>query len=126
MTAPLAVILNFELGLRVCELVALKFSDIDGNVINIQRQVVRDFKRGIDNQYHLAGFKVSDHPKTYVSTLYDGGVSVAEIGRQVGHTNAKTTYESYIFNRQTIESTANQIQKALENRKDQPLLANLL
>ena len=42
-TAPLAVILLFEIGVRIGELCALKFEDIDGNYIHIQRQEVRDF-----------------------------------------------------------------------------------
>ena len=39
-TAPLAVLLSFQLGLRVGELIALKWTDIEENKIHIQRQEV--------------------------------------------------------------------------------------
>ncbi len=35
-TAPLAVMLAFEIGVRIGELCALKFEDIEGNYIHIQ------------------------------------------------------------------------------------------
>lgn len=37
-TVPYAILLSFQLGLRVSELIALKWSDIDKNIIHIQRQ----------------------------------------------------------------------------------------
>ena len=43
-TAPLAVILIFEIGVRIGELCVLKFSDIDGNYIHIQLQEVTEFE----------------------------------------------------------------------------------
>lgn len=39
-TTPLAILLNFNLGLRVGELVSLRWSDIDENYINIRRMEV--------------------------------------------------------------------------------------
>ncbi len=39
-TAPYAILLSFQLGLRVGELIALKWSDISKGVIHIQRQEV--------------------------------------------------------------------------------------
>lgn len=45
-----AIKINFFLGLRVGELVALKWSDIDGNMLHIEREEIRD----------------QEHNKTYV------------------------------------------------------------
>lgn len=39
-TTPYAILLSFQLGLRVGELVSLKWSDIKNNIIHIQRQEV--------------------------------------------------------------------------------------
>lgn len=39
-TAPYAILLSFQLGLRVGELIALKWTDIEGKKIHIQRQEV--------------------------------------------------------------------------------------
>lgn len=66
-TAPLAVVLAFELGVRIGEMCALKFSDIDGNYISIQRQEVRDFEF-IENNENFAmrfkEFKIVEYTKT--------------------------------------------------------------
>lgn len=40
----MAVLLNFQLGLRVGELVALKWDDVEGNYIHVQRMEVKRFK----------------------------------------------------------------------------------
>ncbi len=37
---PLSILLSFQLGLRVSELIALKWSDIENNCIHIQRQEI--------------------------------------------------------------------------------------
>ena len=42
-TSPLLVLLNFQLGLRIGELCAIKWSDIEGNYIHIQRSEIEDF-----------------------------------------------------------------------------------
>lgn len=62
----LAILLNFNLGLRVGELVALKWSDIDkNNYIHIQRMEVADYI--LDNQGNVTrcGCKIVDHTKSY-------------------------------------------------------------
>lgn len=50
--APLAVVFQFQTGLRVGELCGVKFSDIDGDYIHIQRMV------------RMHPFEVVDHTKT--------------------------------------------------------------
>ena len=63
-TAPLAVILLFEIGVRIGELCALKFEDIDGNYIHIQRQEVRDFVSVDDYKMKFNGFKIAEYTKS--------------------------------------------------------------
>lgn len=43
-TAPLAIALNFYLGLRNGELVVLNEKDIQGNYIHIQREEISKFR----------------------------------------------------------------------------------
>lgn len=62
-TAPLAILLNFELGLRIGELMAIRFSDIEGQEIFICRQEVRVY--ALDGEKSkLSHFEVVDHTKT--------------------------------------------------------------
>lgn len=63
-TAPLAIILNFELGLRIGELVAIKKSDIKNGYIHIQRQEVKCFVTKDEYDMKKAGYKVVDYTKT--------------------------------------------------------------
>ena len=56
-TAFLAVKLNFLLGLRVGELVALKWTDIEENHLHIVREEIRNQEKGI--------YEVVDHTKTH-------------------------------------------------------------
>ena len=60
---PLAIALNFNLGLRVCELVSIKWSDIDGDYITIQREEVAVYKF-VKNEFERNGYKVVDHAKS--------------------------------------------------------------
>ena len=58
-TAPLAVMLDFELGTRKGEILALSTDDIVGNKIHIQRQVVEKFDvSDLDNRKSLGFFLV--------------------------------------------------------------------
>ena len=61
---PLAIIMNFKLGLRVGELVALKWSDIEDNYIHINRMEVKDYSLSVDTNITFKGFKVVEHVKS--------------------------------------------------------------
>lgn len=184
-TAPLAVIFAFETGVRIGELCALKFSDIEGNYINIQRQEVRNYEEDGDykmkfkdfsvveytksedsyrsiymtetarqiinlvkktnfsnNEYSEEGFifvrkgKNINHyaiqamilrgckkiginlktchkiRKTYISTLIDSGLNIDQIRKMAGHSDERTTYGNYCFNRKTDEQTELHIENA--------------
>ena len=68
-TTPIAILLNFQLGLRIGELVALKWSDIDGNYINICRSEVEDYEFGIDEATNSVkvipnGYKIVEYTKS--------------------------------------------------------------
>ena len=188
-TSPLAVLLDFEIGVRIGELVALKLSDIseDWAYIHVQRQAVREYKR-IDKdstKMRFVGFKVVEYTKsddgdrqvyltdlarkiikivlsvnkyykhkcedyifvkgnqrlshytiqsklyrgcesigiitktmhkvrkTYISSLIDSGLNIDEIRRQAGHSDERTTYGNYCFNRMTAPETQAVMEKAL-------------
>lgn len=89
-TSPLAVILNFELGLRIGELCAIKFSDIHGNYISIQREEIRQYKKTSDTEWVFDRFEVAEYVKTDDGFrdiyLTDTARSIIEICRQVNST----------------------------------------
>ena len=58
-TAYLAICLNFNLGLRVGELVALRESDIDGDIIRIRRSEVKDYTKDENGKIVRNGYKVA-------------------------------------------------------------------
>lgn len=189
-TAPLAVLLDFETGLRIGELVALKSTDIssDWSTIHIQRQCVRTYKNVDDDGFVMKfdKFEVVDYTKsddgdrfvyltetakniirmvmlinqlynykcddflfvkknkmitqyaiqarllrgcetigintksshkirkTYISSLIDSGLNIDEIRRQVGHSDERTTYGNYCFNRRTSDETRSIMEAALK------------
>lgn len=188
-TAPLAVILMFEIGVRIGELCALQFSDIEGNYIHIQRQEVRDFEMISSYKMRFKGFKIVEYTKsedgdrriyltdtakqiidivkrtniknreknnsfifikngkninhysiqamilrgceylemlvktshkirkTYISTLIDSGLNIDEIRRMAGHTDERTTYGNYCYNRLTNSQTEEKIENALNFKR---------
>ena len=188
-TSPLAVILCFEIGVRIGELVCIKETDIHGNYIRIQRQEVRDFERVDDFTMQFKGFRVVEYTKssdeyrdvyltetakyiinlvkqvneifgnkcedylfvkknkkithysiqahilrgckrihiptktahkirkTYISTLIDAGVNIDEVRRYAGHSDERTTFGNYCFNRETGQETKEKLERALNNRQ---------
>lgn len=175
---PLALLLNFCLGLRVGELVALKWSDIENNYIKIQRmevdkyiitpqgKVIKDGyevveytksgagirelylttearkilnmvkKRSMEYGYFYDNFifvnfystrltsgsinaylyrlcdeintlRRSSHKirKTFISSLFDGGLNINKIREIAGHEDEKTSLNNYCFNRRTKDET---------------------
>lgn len=184
-TSPLAVILCFEIGARIGEIAALRFSDIEGNYIHIQRQEVREFEAIDDFHMRFKEFKIVEHAKTddgyrriyltqrareligfirennalyknhcedyifvignqrinhyaiqekvqrgcknigipvktmhkirktYISDLIDSGLNIDEVRRQAGHSDERTTYGNYCFNRKTDNQTESIIEQAL-------------
>lgn len=65
-TAYLGVCLNFFLGLRVGELIALQKNDFDEMVVKISRQEIKEYEV-IDGKRHRCGYKVVNYTKTLTS-----------------------------------------------------------
>lgn len=61
---PLAVELNFQLGLRVGELMALRYSDIENDFIHIQRQYVVHTDATDTKNPRKSGYDIVDHTKS--------------------------------------------------------------
>ena len=99
-TAPLAVILSFELGTRIGEMCALKFSDIEGNYINIQRQEVRDYEFVDGTKMKFKGFRIVEYAKTDDGErqiyLTSQAKEIIELVRKVNEQNNEH-YEDFIF-----------------------------
>lgn len=62
-TAPLAILFSFRTGLRVGELVALKWSDINDSYLTICREEVEDYVIDKDNRVVYNGVVVAEHTK---------------------------------------------------------------
>lgn len=189
-TAPLAVMLVFETGVRIGELCALRFSDIEGNYIHIQRQEVRDFEKVDDFTMRFKCYKIVDYTKsedgfrdiyltetarkiielahymnevnreysdegyifvrnhkninhysiqsmilrgcnrvnmdvktshkirkTYISALIDSGLNIDAVRRFAGHSDERTTYGNYCYNRLTDRQTEEVVEGALNANK---------
>lgn len=63
-TAPLAVLLDFELGTRKGEILAISKSDIVGNRIHIHRQLVEEFDTSDLDRIKSTGFCIVDYTKS--------------------------------------------------------------
>lgn len=73
---PLAILFNFSLGLRVGELVALKWSDIDGNYLNIRHMEIAKYVVKDDGNVIKDGCEVVDYVKS------DAGVRVLYLNKE--------------------------------------------
>lgn len=61
---PLFVLLNFQLGLRIGELVALKWEDVDGDYLNIQRMETTTFQVEENGDVVSDGYKIVPYLKS--------------------------------------------------------------
>lgn len=171
--APLAVLFQFQTGVRISELCVLMYSDIEGDYIHVQRMLRRDTKEIVEHTKGTYGdrkvylsteareiikatkerqeelgiaftdyiFSINELPptihsisdlyrkycdklgivkksshksrKTYISTLIDGNVNINTIREMVGHSDERTTFENYCFDRSNDEEKAMKIEKAL-------------
>ena len=100
-TTPLVILLNFQLGLRISEICAIKWEDIEGNYIHVQRMEVEDFSIAEDGITAVSnGLKVVPYTK---SNAGDRKVylneSAKKILRQIKETNIRYEYydDGYIF-----------------------------
>lgn len=63
-TAPLAILLDFELGTRKGEILAISLSDIVDNRIHIHRQLVEEFDTSNLDDMKSMGFHIVDYTKS--------------------------------------------------------------
>ena len=96
----LAVKLNFMLGLRVGELVALKASDIENNMIHVVREEIRD---QITNTY-----EVVEHTKTNTDRF------VALVSKSKKILDMLDSHGEYLFMRGSERITSRQVAYVLE------------
>ena len=100
-TAPLAVVLNFSLGLRVGELLALKWKDLKEPYLQIRRMEQRQYTKDEKDNWKLH-IEVVEHTKS------DAGIrkiyvvsSALEIFKQIKESNLNNGYscepEDFIF-----------------------------
>ena len=92
---PLAIQFNLFMGLRVGELLALKWSDINCNKIHIQRQ----YEKSIDSEGNYC-YKVVEYTKTARSGLEDSSdrvIPIPEKAWDVLNTIKEVSKSEYIF-----------------------------
>ena len=170
---PLAVMFQLQTGMRAGEVCAIRYEDIDGSIIWVQRmyreptkEVVNHTKGSGDarevvltdkaieiiaaarQRQHDEGvstdgyiFSMTDDPfpydslrdsytryckiintphkgshcsrKTFISALQDGGVNIDTIREMVGHQDARTTLNNYVYDRTKPDERKQLIQNAL-------------
>ena len=100
-TSPLMVILAFETGVRIGELCALKFSDIEGNYIHIQRQEIGTFEKVDDYKMKFKSYEIAEYTKSddgFRSIfLTDNARKIIEIAKEVNEIYNKNNPEGFIF-----------------------------
>lgn len=170
--APLAVLFQFLTGLRIGELCALKFSDVDGYYLHVQRMLRRDTKEIVEHTkgnsedrvvilteearriiecakerqlelgresefiFSTTGEVISYYAitdlyrkycrkmgivhksshksrKTYISSMIDANVNINTIREMVGHSDERTTYNNYCYDRRSDDEKLIQIEAAL-------------
>ena len=116
--ATLAVLINFSLGLRVGELVALKWKDLRDSYLYIRRMEQQQYEK-LDNGKWKKHLEVVEHPKSDAGyrTLYVVS-SAMELFNKVRDVNLQNGYscdpEDYIFMYRKHRLTANSINSHYE------------
>lgn len=116
--ATLAVLINFSLGLRVGELVALKWKDLKDSYLYIRRMEQQQYEK-LDNGKWKKHLEVVEHPKSDAGyrTLYVVS-SAMELFNKVRDVNLQSGYscdpEDYIFMYRKHRLTANSIDSHYE------------
>lgn len=122
-TTPLVIILNFHLGLRIGELVALKWSDIEGDYLHIQRMEQSNYELNDNNgivSTKQNGYIIASHTKSSAGDRKVYLNSYAkEILKTIQKTNIKYGYfdNDFIFikSRYKVRGTSRTLTKYLED-----------
>ena len=116
--AALAVIINFSLGLRVGELVALKWKDLKDSYLHIRRMEQKQFEK-LENGKWQKSYTVVEHTKSNagIRTLYVV-TSAMELFNKVKETNLRNGYscepDDFIFIYRNHRITSNCIDSHFE------------
>lgn len=62
---PWIILLDFELGTRIGEILALRATDISGNRIHITRQLVEDYDTSNLDNIVRSGWEITDYTKSF-------------------------------------------------------------
>ena len=122
-TTPLMILLNFQIGVRIGELVSLKWSDIEGDYLHIQRMEQTSYSI-VDNSdgsvcTNPEGFKVVSHTKSSAGDrkIYLNS-NAKTILDKIKYVNMKYGYydDGYVFiaSRRNKRGTSRAITKYLE------------
>ena len=123
-TTPLMILLNFHLGLRIGELVALKWSDIEDDYIHIQRMEQTDYKIVNKDDGSLFtqsnGYKIAEHTKSSAGDRFVYLNSNAKaILNKIKYINLKYGYHDdgfiFIASRYKRRGTSRTLTKYLED-----------
>ena len=101
LTTALAVVLNFSLGLRVGELVALKWKDLKGSYLHIRRMEQKQYEQSAEGKWHY-DIDVVEHTKSDAGyrTIYVVS-SALEVFEKIKNANLKRGFpcgaEDYIL-----------------------------
>ena len=120
-TAPLAVMLDFELGTRKGEILAICKSDIVGNRIHIHRQLVEEFDTSDLDHIKSMGFHVVSYTKSEDGDRWLPLTEKAkDIIRRIGMVNEEYDYQykDFLFVREgrclTPDAIDTQIKRGCE------------
>lgn len=117
---PLLVLLNFQIGLRIGELVALKWEDINGNYITIRRMETTTYKVNENGEVIPDGYKVVPYVKSEAGyrNIYLNGIAQSLLA-EIRKLNLKYDYydDGYIFiaSRRKTRGTSRTLTKYLES-----------
>lgn len=117
---PLIVLLNFQLGLRIGELVALKWEDINGNYITINRMETTTYRVDDSGEVLPDGYKVVSYVKSEAGyrDVYLNNIAKSLLS-EIRKANLKCGYydDGYIFiaSRTKKRGTSRTLTKYLED-----------
>lgn len=101
LTTALAVVFNFSLGLRVGELVALKWKDLKGSYLHIRRMEQKQYEQSAEGNWHY-DINAVEHTKSDAGyrTIYVVS-SAVEVFEKIKNANLKRGFscgaEDYVF-----------------------------
>ena len=100
-TSALAIILLFATGMRVGEIVALKYSDVEEKHLYIQRMEVKVHQKNDDGSWGKRGYDIADHTKSPAGMrkvfLTQEARAVLKLIKESNYKNGYSDTEGYMF-----------------------------